>query len=143
MINRMIIIAMALALIAGCTGNGTTHNESSDLNFSNESSEFMTVEQFNSANYTYGTHVIGAYVIGSYTCPPCPDNARCKPCDLNHITISDKNESVNGTLKPYELKVYYAMSDDLAVGEKYILTVQVKSAADTISDVQLTEYKTY
>jgi hypothetical protein len=128
---------MLIALILGCT---ETENHRPAPN--QTTVQALTIQEFKAANYDSGNYTVEGYVVAVYKCPPCPEGAMCKPCERDHITVSDKNQPVNGTLKSYEMKII--ATNEFEVGKKYRLSITATNQStldQPNNDVMLIDYE--
>jgi len=93
-----------------------------------------------------GSYQTEGYVVNSYTCPPCPPRAECKPCMMRtNIVISEDNKTLNTyQLTDKDLIVFTKDASVFQAGKKYIFSIKVtdeKTTSEPLNDVELVEYK--
>lgn len=67
---------------------------------------YLSIRELNHKNLTFGVYETDGYVVKIYSCPPCPEQSYCKPCQVEHVVISGN---------PSELSNYNDMTDNEVV----------------------------
>jgi len=87
------------------------------------------VSVLNNLNQKEGKFNTQAYVSFSYTCPPCPKGAQCKPCAPDFVQISEdavlRRMMLNETEK--NLIVHVNQSKQFQIGHQYKFSLEMKS----------------
>lgn len=91
-----------------------------------------------------GTFNTEGYIVKTYTCPPCPAEAECKPCMRNNIVISEYGERINSYSLPDTAMILF--TDDpkqFAFGTKYNFWIRILDSSTTnepINDVEILSF---
>lgn len=72
------------------------------------------------------TLAVEGWVSRTYTCPPCPPDALCKPCMGNNLVLSEENKRLaDWTLATGDLLVFTGDMPHPDVGTRVVLDVMV------------------
>lgn len=111
--------------------------------FAQERSEpqVYRISELNALNPPFGTYEVSGYVVKIYECPPCPEDARCKPCMPGHIVIAERRSRfAEYVLTDKEMIVFVDDPGSLRVNRKYRFLIQilnVKSADQVLNNPKL------
>jgi hypothetical protein len=105
----------------------------------------VSIHQIKAEKGKLGAYRTEGYVVNSYTCPPCPPRAQCKPCMMaTNIVISEENKSLESyQLTDEDMIVFTKDAAAFEKGKKYIFSIKVtdrKTTAEPMNDVELVEY---
>ena len=103
---------------------------------------FYSISDINKNKFSYGTYQTEGYVIQKYDCPPCPENAMCKPCMGARIVISEAAKEIaqDGQLTEKDLIVFVEDTALVELGKKYRFLLQVldvKTTQQPVNNVKL------
>jgi hypothetical protein len=106
----------------------------------------VSIHQIKQEKGKRGSYQTTGYVVNSYTCPPCPPRAECKPCMMRtNIVISEDNKTLHTyQLTDKDLIVFTKDAPVFQAGKKYIFSIKVtgeKTTSEPLNDVDLVEYK--
>ncbi len=79
-----------------------------------------TIAEINLFKNPTAEYFTNGFVIITYSCPPCPQGANCKPCMGDNIVISEYNKALDyNQLSSNELIVFTEHPNNFKVGKKY------------------------
>ncbi|MCB0322986.1 MAG: hypothetical protein KDD69_05410 [Bdellovibrionales bacterium] len=103
-----------------------------------------SIAELNDMAPTTGRFRIQGYVLRRFMCPPCPDGARCEPCNGNHVVVSDYRGPLDSSLNARHQAVLFC--DDptkLDRERRYVFEVELldsHSTASRLKDLRLLSY---
>jgi hypothetical protein len=64
---------------------------------------------------------VKAYLLETYTCPVCPKNQTCKPCDEPHLFVADEaNAPKDKAMLVVEQRAFKGREPKITVGKQYV-----------------------
>lgn len=125
--------------------SNTISNESvikKNINYEETSSgKFLKISELNKLKPESGTFEIKGFVAKIYTCPPCPPDAKCKPCMRDNIVVSEENKILDSyNLTDKEITVFPNKAESFSTGKQYQFTIKITEAKTTsanLNDIEL------
>lgn len=119
------------------TGTNTTYPQLSNY-------AFYPIHEIKQNKFNSGAYNTEGYVVKTYTCPPCPKGAQCKPCMRDNIVISENNQILETyTLSNNEMILFANNPKQFELGKKYQFSIKIldyKSTGESINDVEIIGY---
>lgn len=148
MINKSILTVLLISLlILGCTAQQQKTQLPRDSQLgpnANATAPMYPIHELKQNNFTSGNFTVEGYVVKIYICPPCPQDAACKPCMRDNIVVSESDNLLDTyTLTEKELIVFTNNTKQFELGAKYRFSVFIsdhKSTGESINDVELVGY---
>ncbi len=108
--------------------------------------KFLKIQEIRAQKPAPGIYETEGFVAKSYSCPPCPPNAQCKPCMRgNNIVISEENKSLDTyDLTDREIIVFTQETKTFEKGKKYLFKIRItekKTTSEAVNDIELLGFK--